>query len=1246
MARTFSITTDALVKTQTSAALPALTTLSLWVKPAAWADGDFFHYLVVCAGSGLTALFHDLTNIKFSAPTGSFVSFPRSDMANGVWHHLLATCDNSTGTSTIWLNGVQKHTRSDLGTQVANITSYVIGNRADQTWVAGADLAEYGRWNRLLSDVEIAALAKGFSPTCIGDGLVDYVPIWGNGTSEFSVIDHSNYAVQGTSKTRHAPQVYPAPNSGTVVVPKRILTSAGSIGTANSKTTDQATLVLTTTATAEAGNVVVVIVAKDNTQTTNAASTNITLADSATNTWTKLGERTYSAGAAKDGTTVAMFVSQLTNQLASSGTITATLGGTQANNDASAMTAWEFVAGSGIVLDVATAQVVTNGFASGTTNVTHTLSSLPSKRYLWLHALGLEWNADIYTAPTGYTEIVSASSAGSTSATNQTVSGAFRVFTDTNQTISTTVTGADKASIFAAIPILEPARISANAGDFALAGQDAGLVIPLRDLVLPADVSAFAHTGIDAGVLYGRTAIADAEAFTVAGQAAVLIPAYLADAGAYDLAGQDATFLRTYSLLADAAPFDLAGQDAGLLRTYNPLSTDTGPFDLAGKDAAFSTGVAEPTSVPDEYSPNEDLTWVQKATHIWAVHPSDPTKADKGGLTLQTIGAPTALASPENTMQFDGVDDWYQTLAPFIWGDNPTVAGNQTPPAIGAISLWVYLYNFGPGNFTRYCGQYSAASTPWIGCNNSGFTATNVNGLSFVGGTPANAWFHVAVTNNATYRRLYLNGAKVHEAANDSVAGADQIFGIAQCANGREGGTSYSVNGRIRLVSVINGDVWTDAEILAQYQHPYAYYASPEAAAFVLPADAGAFDLAGQAVQGQHSYVLQSEASAFALGGQAATVVTARVLASDATAFALSGQPAAFQTGLRVLGDTGAFALSGQPSTALYGRNLVSALGAFSLAGQDAAVTTGRRLQADAAAFTWTGQQAGLSTLPQLAASAGAFDLAGQAATFRGTHILSCNAGALDFTGQTAELLHILSLTLLAGRGSFDLASTPIDLRRTYTALNSQSGGFALAGQTAATLATHIAIASSGPFLLTGQSAGLIAVRNLVATAGALTLTGRDVVTGLVMTATGAAYALAGQTAAFIATRKVVADQGAHLLSGQSAGLVAGRIFVTDTGAFTLAGKPAVLSPVRGFPADTGVVLLDGQPVSALVTWSLSGEWGAYLLSGQDAALQFWTVPTGGAGRTYYVEDPFTLSGTPAEQNRIFYIPADPTMDY
>jgi len=306
--------------------------------------------------------------------------------------------------------------------------------------------------------------------------------------------------------------------------------------------------------------------------------------------------------------------------------------------------------------------------------------------------------------------------------------------------------------------------------------------------------------------------------------------------------GSTMAYVGASGILGDA-PGDYAMKD---LRYYGRYLTDEEIYQvyLHSRDFHIATSglvdtairsvpveyVPDPSHVPDLYRPNIDLTWVQRATHIWALHPSHPLKADKGGLTLTevagTVAPPVALASPENTMEFHGGTTgtaWaYRTIGSFIFGDNPAVAGNQTPPVIGALSFWYRPYT-GAAGAVRIIGMPDNITRGVSVSYNTGNTFTTIQNSSLGPLQSLNAWHHIAVTNDGSFRRIWLDGVKVTENTNVATAVFEDLalqIGFYFSA----GPFPQGLDGRIRLVSVINGALWTDAEILEQFQRPFAYY--------------------------------------------------------------------------------------------------------------------------------------------------------------------------------------------------------------------------------------------------------------------------------------------------------------------------------------------------------------------------------------------------------------------------------------
>jgi hypothetical protein len=187
--------------------------------------------------------------------------------------------------------------------------------------------------------------------------------------------------------------------------------SIGTLGSTQSSTANQASLVLTTTAACESANTCACAVAVDNNQTTDGDEAAVTITDSASNSWIKAVEFTNGQGTAQTGATVHLGYTKAGTTIANGGTITATFTNST-SRDASAMTCWEFSNSlSNYTLSVpGTATLATDGADPGAI----TISSLSSLEYLWLHGLAAEGpNSDAYTWDTDYTQF-SANGTGAT----------------------------------------------------------------------------------------------------------------------------------------------------------------------------------------------------------------------------------------------------------------------------------------------------------------------------------------------------------------------------------------------------------------------------------------------------------------------------------------------------------------------------------------------------------------------------------------------------------------------------------------------------------------------------------------------------------------------------------------------------------------------------------------------------------------------------------------------------------------
>lgn len=221
--------------------------------------------------------------------------------------------------------------------------------------------------------------------------------------------------------------------------------SKGSLGTVQEKTSDT-TIVLTVTGTAQVGDLVAVLVTVDNLGTTDGETSQLSIADSAGNTWTKVREQTESSGVAADGLTAAIFVCRVTTQI-DSGVDTITVTSTSAVT-AKAMEAWAFSAVAGTVM---VAAVSVGNAGSGQPPALSLTGLEDGQHYLNLYLLGMERESTALTLA-DYSQMTGVNTAGGAADTNQYVIGAYKVEEGNVESIApATGTGAQNVSILAAL---------------------------------------------------------------------------------------------------------------------------------------------------------------------------------------------------------------------------------------------------------------------------------------------------------------------------------------------------------------------------------------------------------------------------------------------------------------------------------------------------------------------------------------------------------------------------------------------------------------------------------------------------------------------------------------------------------------------------------------------------------------------------------------------------------------------------
>lgn len=229
------------------------------------------------------------------------------------------------------------------------------------------------------------------------------------------------------------------------------ITSVGSLGTANSTGANGSSLVLTPSATCEAGNMCLCIYAADSDSTVQGQTFQVSsLTDSGSNSWRRLGEyNNFDTGG--NHRVVSLWLTKATADITlTTGNITANLAGSV--HDARAMMCWEFTVTSGNTLHESA-----NAFAfdDAIDHSSLAISGLPSQEYLFLRATGknLRGTAVAYTPTASYTEMATATADTGGGATSTEAQGEFIIATATTHTSnpSTTDSTGISAHLFIAL---------------------------------------------------------------------------------------------------------------------------------------------------------------------------------------------------------------------------------------------------------------------------------------------------------------------------------------------------------------------------------------------------------------------------------------------------------------------------------------------------------------------------------------------------------------------------------------------------------------------------------------------------------------------------------------------------------------------------------------------------------------------------------------------------------------------------
>ena len=226
-----------------------------------------------------------------------------------------------------------------------------------------------------------------------------------------------------------------------------------SVGTAGTTGDITAGTSVNVTTTAAIGDLVVVIVTKDNVGTTDSTTAGVftTATDTAGNVWTKQAEARHSSGIAGDGTEIGIFTSVLTATMTAA-TITVNFA---ASTTASAVTVWRFTCDSGSVVSVPATPQLEENAAGGDTGAL-TISSLTSLEYLFIRAVASEKQIQsIATATASYTKFTGAVADTGSNPSSMNAMGEWRILTGTGDTSDPALTSTNptNASLYLALRV-------------------------------------------------------------------------------------------------------------------------------------------------------------------------------------------------------------------------------------------------------------------------------------------------------------------------------------------------------------------------------------------------------------------------------------------------------------------------------------------------------------------------------------------------------------------------------------------------------------------------------------------------------------------------------------------------------------------------------------------------------------------------------------------------------------------------
>lgn len=244
MARTFDAVSEHLNLASPTAAPASSGTQAFWIKPA-FNSGDSAVHVMYDFVGGSGGNNDRLGFTKFSDNNiycGWLRVSPFDDdriiisdsglFTSGAWAHWAFRWDDTADTCALFKNGVSVGSRTSALVTYSVATNGFIGNAHSTGSDARGDMQEWGMWDASLSDDEIAALAKGFSPSLIRPSALQcYLPLVGRQSPERDVVSGQGWTVVGATATDHKGMFYPqAPFSpaGIPVIPPPSVPSAAS----------------------------------------------------------------------------------------------------------------------------------------------------------------------------------------------------------------------------------------------------------------------------------------------------------------------------------------------------------------------------------------------------------------------------------------------------------------------------------------------------------------------------------------------------------------------------------------------------------------------------------------------------------------------------------------------------------------------------------------------------------------------------------------------------------------------------------------------------------------------------------------------------------------------------------------------------------------------------------------------------------------------------------------------------------